>query len=98
YVALLAYLEQKPDTETPIQAMRLKLRDAKHAATCVGLGPRFLHSRGQAYRGGPNTGVFLVLTAHHDDDLSIPGRTASFGTVETAQAMGDCAVLAERGR
>ena len=98
YTAILAYLEQTPAHEAPIQAMRLKLRDKKRVATCAEFGPRFLHSTGQAYKGGPATGVFLVITAHHADDLSIPGRTASFGTVEMAQATGDAAVLAERGR
>jgi transaldolase / glucose-6-phosphate isomerase len=98
YAAILAYLEQTPAHEAPIQAMRLKLRDSKRVATCAEFGPRFLHSTGQAYKGGPNSGVFLVITAHHEDDLSIPGRTASFGTVELAQATGDAAVLAERGR
>jgi transaldolase/glucose-6-phosphate isomerase len=98
YFAILAYLEQTPAHEAPIQAIRLKLRDKKKVATCAEFGPRFLHSTGQAYKGGPNTGVFLVITHHSEDDLSIPGRTATFGTVEMAQAMGDCAVLAERGR
>ncbi len=98
YVAILAYLEQKPAHEAPIQAMRLKLRDSKRAATCAEFGPRFLHSTGQDYKGGPNTGVFLVITVHHEDDLPIPGRSASFGTVQMAQALGDCAVLYERGR
>jgi transaldolase/glucose-6-phosphate isomerase len=98
YFAILAYLEQTPRHEAPIQAMRLKLRDKKRVATCAEFGPRFLHSTGQAYKGGPDTGVFLVLTCHHERDLAIPGRTASFGTVEMAQALGDCAVLYERGR
>jgi transaldolase/glucose-6-phosphate isomerase len=98
YIALLAYLEQNKAHEAPIQAMRLKLRDKTKAATCVGFGPRFLHSTGQLYKGGPDTGVFLAITAHPENDIAIPGRTASFGTVEMAQALGDCAVLAERGR
>ncbi|HEY2068827.1 MAG TPA: bifunctional transaldolase/phosoglucose isomerase [Rhizomicrobium sp.] len=98
YIAILAYLEQNDAHEVPIQTMRLRLREKTHAATCLGFGPRFLHSTGQAYKGGPNTGVFLVLVGHHDDDISIPGRNISFATVEQAQAMGDCAVLAERGR
>jgi len=98
YAAILAYLEQTATHEAPIQAIRLKLRDKKRVATCAEFGPRFLHSTGQAYKGGPASGVFLVITVHHEDDLSIPGRTASFGTVELAQATGDAAVLAERGR
>jgi transaldolase/glucose-6-phosphate isomerase len=98
YVALLAYLEQNAAHEAELQAMRLKLRDNKTVATCLGFGPRFLHSTGQAYKGGPNTGVFLTITCDHKTDIAIPGRKASFGTVQLAQALGDCAVLNERGR
>jgi transaldolase/glucose-6-phosphate isomerase len=98
YFALLAYLEQTPAHEAPLQAIRLKLRDKKRVATCLEFGPRFLHSTGQDYKGGPNTGVFLTITCDHAQDVAIPGRKASFGTVQLAQALGDCAVLNERGR
>ena len=67
-------------------------------ATCVGFGPRFLHSTGQAYKGGPNSGVFLQITCDNAADLDVPGRRYSFGTVKAAQARGDFDVLAERGR
>jgi transaldolase/glucose-6-phosphate isomerase len=67
-------------------------------ATCFEFGPRFLHSTGQAYKGGPNSGVFVTLTTDHKDDLAIPGRKATFGIVEKAQALGDSAVLVERKR
>ena len=70
----------------------------KHVATCLQFGPRFLHSTGQAYKGGPNSGVFLQITAQPTPDLAIPGRVASFGVIEAAQARGDFRVLAERGR
>jgi transaldolase/glucose-6-phosphate isomerase len=78
--------------------MRMKVRNSRHVATCLGFGPRYLHSTGQAYKGGPNSGVFLTITCDHAADLAIPGRKASFGTVEVSQALGDFAVLAERGR
>jgi hypothetical protein len=67
-------------------------------ASCLGFGPRFLHSTGQAYKGGPNTGVFLQITADANEDLQVPGRGYTFGIVEAAQAQGDIDVLAERGR
>ena len=67
-------------------------------ATCVGFGPRFQHSTGQAYKGGPDSGVFLQITADDTVDLAIPGHTDSFGVVKAAQARGDFDVLAERGR
>ena len=98
YLALLAYVERTPAHLAPLQAARVSLRDAKRVATCVEFGPRFLHSTGQAYKGGPDSGVFLQITADPDPDLPIPGRTLSFGTVIAAQARGDFGVLSERGR
>lgn len=98
YFATLAFLPMFADHEAVIQAFRHKVRDAKHVATCLGFGPRFLHSTGQDYKGGPNTGVFLQITADHATDLAIPGQKYSFGIVIDAQAAGDLAVLESRGR
>jgi glucose-6-phosphate isomerase len=98
YFAALAYLPMFPQHEAAIQALRHKVRDAKRVATCLGFGPRFLHSTGQDYKGGPNTGVFLQITADHAIDVAIPGQKLSFGVVIDAQAAGDLAVLESRGR
>jgi len=98
YFATLAFLPMFPQHEQAIQGFRHKVRDAKRVATCVGFGPRFLHSTGQDYKGGPNTGVFLQITADHAIDVEIPGQKYSFGVVITAQAAGDLAVLESRGR
>jgi glucose-6-phosphate isomerase len=98
YFATLAFLPMFTEHEDVIQGFRHKVRDAKHAATCLGFGPRFLHSTGQDYKGGPNTGVFLQITADHAIDLAIPGQRYSFGIVISAQAAGDLAVLESRGR
>lgn len=98
YFATLAYLPMFPEHEAAIQALRHKVRNARHVATCVGFGPRFLHSTGQDYKGGPNTGVFLQITADHAVDVDIPGQKYSFGVVIAAQAAGDLAVLQARGR
>ncbi|WGS22242.1 MULTISPECIES: bifunctional transaldolase/phosoglucose isomerase [unclassified Bradyrhizobium] len=98
YVALLAYIEREHDTIDSMQTMRLKVRDAKHLATCAEFGPRFLHSTGQAYKGGPDSGVFLQVTADDAKDLPVPGQKASFGVIKAAQARGDFDVLTERGR
>jgi hypothetical protein len=87
-----------PQHEQAIQGFRHKVRDTKRAATCLGFGPRFLHSTGQDYKGGPNTGVFLQITVDHAVDVEIPGQKYSFGVVITAQAAGDLAVLESRGR
>jgi transaldolase/glucose-6-phosphate isomerase len=98
YVALLAYIERNAAHIDALQTMRLAVRDAKHVATCAEFGPRFLHSTGQAYKGGPDSGVFLQVTADDTQDLAVPGQTASFGVIKAAQARGDFGVLTERGR
>ncbi|WP_028166576.1 bifunctional transaldolase/phosoglucose isomerase [Bradyrhizobium elkanii] len=98
YVALLAYIERDKAFIDALQKMRLAVRDGKHLATCAEFGPRFLHSTGQAYKGGPDSGVFLQITADDAADLPVPGRKASFGVIKAAQARGDFDVLTERGR
>ena len=98
YFAALAFLPMFPEHEAAIQLFRHKVRDAKRVATCLGFGPRFLHSTGQDYKGGPNTGVFLQITADHAFDVEIPGQKLSFGVVIDAQAGGDLAVLESRSR
>ena len=98
YAALLAYIERDETSREALQSMRLAIRDAKHVATVAEFGPRFLHSTGQAYKGGPDSGVFIQITAADRADLDVPGEKYSFGTVKAAQARGDFDVLAERGR
>jgi transaldolase/glucose-6-phosphate isomerase len=98
YVALLAYIERNAAHIDSLQHMRLEVRDSRHVATCAEFGPRFLHSTGQAYKGGPDSGVFLQITADDAEDLPVPGQKASFGVIKAAQARGDFDVLTERGR
>jgi len=98
YFALLAYVEMNAAHEAALQRVRHRVRDAKKTATCLGFGPRFLHSTGQAYKGGPNSGVFLQVTCDDGQDLQVPGQTYTFGLVKAAQARGDFQVLAERDR
>ena len=98
YFALLAYIQMDATHEKALQTIRHRVRDTKKVATCLGFGPRFLHSTGQAYKGGPNTGVFLQITCDDASDLPVPGQKYTFGVVKAAQARGDFAVLAERGR
>jgi transaldolase/glucose-6-phosphate isomerase len=98
YVALLAYIERNSAHIDALQHMRLEVRDKRHVATCAEFGPRFLHSTGQAYKGGPDNGVFLQITADDAEDLPVPGQKASFGIIKAAQARGDFDVLTERGR
>jgi hypothetical protein len=98
YFALLAYIEMNDAHEQQLQAIRHAVRDSKRVATCLGFGPRFLHSTGQAYKGNPNTGVFLQVTCEDAMDLPVPGQKYTFGVVKAAQARGDFQVLVERGR
>ena len=99
YCALLAYINRiNPIHQDQLQAMRQIVRDKLHVATCVGYGPRFLHSTGQAYKGGPNTGVFLQITCDDARDIPVPGHKYTFGVVKAAQARGDFEVLAARER
>jgi transaldolase / glucose-6-phosphate isomerase len=98
YIALLAYIERDKSHEDTLTTMRARIRDKTRAATCVGFGPRFQHSTGQAYKGGPNSGVFLQITCDDPDDINVPGHSYSFGVVKAAQARGDLDVLVERGR
>ena len=98
YFALLGYIEMNEAHERQLQTIRHAVRDKRHVATCLGFGPRFLHSTGQAYKGGPNSGVFLQLTCDDANDLPVPAQKYTFGIVKAAQARGDFQVLAERGR
>jgi transaldolase / glucose-6-phosphate isomerase len=98
YFALLAYIEMNEAHERVLQEIRQGVRDIKRVATCLEFGPRFLHSTGQAYKGGPNTGVFLQITCADGVDLAVPGRKYTFGVVKAAQAQGDFEVLLKRGR
>ena len=98
YVGVLAYVQRDHETRAWIERVREAIRDARHVATAAEFGPRFLHSTGQAYKGGPNSGVFLQVTADDKADLAVPDAKYTFGVVKAAQARGDFDVLAERGR
>ena len=98
YFALLGYVQMNAAHEEALQTMRHVVRDRRHVATCLGFGPRFLHSTGQAYKGGPNSGVFLQVTCDDAADLAVPGQKYTFGVVKAAQARRDFHVLAERER
>jgi transaldolase / glucose-6-phosphate isomerase len=98
YFALLAYIEMNPENEGALQSIREKVLNKELSATCLGFGPRFLHSTGQAYKGGANNGVFLQITSDDASDLPVPGQKFTFGVVKAAQARGDFQVLLDRGR
>jgi glucose-6-phosphate isomerase len=98
YAALLAWIDRSEAHERLLEEMRRAVRDRLGVATCVEFGPRYLHSTGQTYKGGPSTGEYLQITAEEPEDLPIPGQAYTFGVVEQAQALGDFAVLGSRGR
>jgi transaldolase/glucose-6-phosphate isomerase len=98
YFGVLGYITMNDANEAALQGIRHQVRDSKKIATVLGFGPRFLHSTGQAYKGGPNSGVFLQITCDDKIDFPVPGQKYTFGVVKAAQARGDFAVLAERGR
>lgn len=98
YVDLAAFIEMSDEHQDILQEIRVLIRNNKKVATCLGFGPRFLHSTGQAYKGGPNTGVFIQLTADHNDDLIVPDHRFTFGFVINAQAIADYEELVKRGR
>jgi transaldolase / glucose-6-phosphate isomerase len=98
YFAVLGYIQMNTEHAQSLQSIRHAVRDKKRVATCLGFGPRFLHSTGQAYKGGPNSGVFLQITCDDSVELPVPGQKYTFGVVKAAQARGDFQVLAERGR
>lgn len=98
YLALLAYLTEEPRIDQALAGLRRQLRDILHLATTVGYGPRYLHSTGQLHKGGPDTGVFLQLTADDPLDAPIPGRGYGFSALKRAQAQGDFEAFRQHGR
>ena len=98
YFAVLGYIEMSAENENLLQAIRHKVLHEKKAATCLGFGPRFLHSTGQGYKGGANNGVFLQITSDDAEDFPVPEQKYTFGVVKAAQARGDFQVLLDRER
>lgn len=98
YVDFAAFIEMSDEHIALLQESRVIIRDHKKVATCLGFGPRFLHSTGQAYKGGPNSGVFIQITAEQSEDIPVPNHRYTFGLVIMAQAEGDFTVLAKRSR
>jgi transaldolase / glucose-6-phosphate isomerase len=98
YVAMLDYIQETPEHEELIQAIRTHLRDALRVATTTGYGPRFLHSTGQLHKGGPPSGVFIQVTADNAVDVPLPNEPFTFGVLKQAQSLGDFQSLAKRHR
>jgi glucose-6-phosphate isomerase/transaldolase/glucose-6-phosphate isomerase len=98
YLAIMAYLHGTTGVDEALAYLRRVVLEKYNLATTLGYGPRFLHSTGQLHKGGPDTGLYLQLTADHYRDLPIPGQPYTFGTLADAQAMGDLRALQSVGR
>ncbi len=98
YIAVLAYVEETPETQELLQQLQKHLRDKTGCAATTGYGPRYLHSTGQLHKGGPDTGVFIEITSNDETDLPISGEDYSFSVLKQAQAFGDFRALARKGR
>ena len=98
YVALAAYLTESADTDRKLEACRVRIKRHTRLATTLGYGPRYLHSTGQYHKGGPNTGLFILLTADDREDAPLPGAPYTFGVFKRAQALGDLEALRKHGR
>jgi hypothetical protein len=98
YIALLPYFLRTHERHNFLQSIQLSLRDRLKVATTLGYGPRYLHSTGQLHKGGPNTGVFIILTADCAEDIAIPGQQYGFATLQLAQALGDFRSLNNKKR
>jgi glucose-6-phosphate isomerase/transaldolase/glucose-6-phosphate isomerase len=98
YLAIMAYLNQTPEVDEAVSALRRRVMERHRIATTFGYGPRFLHSTGQLHKGGPDSGLFLQLTADHERDVAIPGEPYTFGVLADAQATGDLQALQAKGR
>jgi hypothetical protein len=99
YVAIMAYVEPSDEFDAAMSELRTTIRDARRTATTFGYGPRFLHSTGQLHKGGPPTGIFLQLVhdASAGEDVEVPDAGYTFGTLESAQAIGDIQTLRDHG-
>jgi hypothetical protein len=98
YLSILAYVQQSPAMDGVMAEFRRRIVERHAMATTLGYGPRYLHSTGQLHKGGPNTGLFLLITADHESDVPIPGKPYSFGVLADAQALGDLRALKSAGR
>ncbi len=98
YLALLAYVERNQANARQLDALRAKLNERLRLPVLLGYGPRYMHSIGQLYKGGPATGMFLMITSAEAEDPAIPGAKYTFGQLQMAQALGDLESLVRRGK
>ncbi len=98
YIPFMAYLPMSEEVDDRLASIRATIQQALHLTTTFGYGPRFLHSTGQYHKGGPNTGLFIQLTADDLVDAQLPGQPYSFSVFKRAQAFGDLEALRQHER
>ncbi len=98
YLAIMAYVERNQQTHAALQRLRRLVTEATNLPVTIGFGPRFLHSTGQLHKGGPDTGLFMQITADDARDLAIPGKSYTLGLLKRAQSLGDLRALQEAQR
>jgi len=98
YFAVTAYIQQQPDTDSIFQDLRRHVSVVHNVCSTIGYGPRFLHSTGQLHKGGPDECVVLQVVSNHRQDVAVPGKSYSFGTVANSQALGDLRALLSLNR
>jgi transaldolase/glucose-6-phosphate isomerase len=98
YVGIQAFVGPERATHRALQRLRVLLRQRRGVASTLGWGPGFLHSTGQLHKGGPDSGLFVQVTADDDEDIDVPGAGYTFGRLARAQSLGDLAALQERRR
>lgn len=98
YVAMLPYFHQTDTRAGMLQSWRMTIRDQYQVATTLLQGPRYLHSTGQLHKGGPDCGLYIILTADEKVSMPIPGESYGFEVLHHAQAMGDFRSLSDKGR
>jgi glucose-6-phosphate isomerase len=98
YLAIMAFIPFSDSVESSIENLKTVIRNKFHIAVTSGYGPRFLHSTGQLHKGDGNKGLFIQFTSDPVNDLEVPGKGYSFGTLITAQAQGDLKALRNNER
>lgn len=98
YLAIMAYINESPVIGKALRRLRQKVLERHNIPVTLGYGPRFLHSTGQLHKGGPDSGLFLQITAGRRSDLQVPGQPYTFGVLADAQALGDLQALQDAGR
>lgn len=96
YVSILAFVDRNEENSRLLAAIRERVGAVLNLPVLLGFGPRYLHSIGQLYKGGPPGGMFWMITAEHADDVPIPGARYTFGQLQLAQALGDLESLLKK--